>query len=92
MAYGYYHVCVKTLTIKVPESLFAEIANAAKIRKVSKSEIVRERLVGGVPGQTAAPASLWSRMEDLVLKEDHLAADLSSNKKHMANYGKKRPR
>jgi hypothetical protein len=83
---------VKTLTIKVPESVFAEIANAAKVRKVSKSEIVRERLVGGVSGETPAPASLWSRMEDLVVKDDRLPADLSSNKKHLANYGKKRPR
>ena len=83
---------MKTLTIKVPESVFAEIANAAKIRKVSKSEIVRERLVGGLPGQTQATASLWSRMEDLVLQEDQLPADLSSNKKHMASYGKKRSR
>jgi hypothetical protein len=83
---------VKTLTIKVPESVFAEIANAAKVCKVSKSEIVRERLVGGGSGKTPAPASLWSRMEDLMLKDDHLPADLSSNKKHMANYGKKRPR
>jgi len=32
---------VKTLTIKVPDALFAEIAGAAKARNVPKSEIVR---------------------------------------------------
>jgi len=84
-------VVMRTMTIKVPEPVFAEIATAAKLRKVSKSEIVRERLVGGGSGDAPAPASLWSRMEDLVLKDDRLPADLSSNKKHMANYGKKRP-
>lgn len=83
---------MKTLTIKVPESLFVEIANAAKVRKVSKSEIVRERLTGAHSGETARSASLWSRMEDLVVKDDPLPADLSSNKKHLANYGKKRHR
>lgn len=83
---------MKTITIKVSESLFAEIASAAKVRKVSKSEIVRERLMGEHPGKAEKATSLWSRMEDLVITEDALPTDLSSNKKHLAAYGKKRPR
>ena len=83
---------MKALTVKIPDALFAEIASAANTRKVSKSEIVRERLAGSPTRGKAAPASLWSRMEDLVIKEDTLPADLSSNKKHLVNYGRNRSR
>jgi hypothetical protein len=81
---------MKTLSIKVPDSLFAEIASAAEIRKVPKSEIVRERLAGQPAVAQAHKTSLWSRMEDLVIRADSLPADLSSNKAHMKGYGKKR--
>jgi hypothetical protein len=80
---------VKTLTIKVPETLFAEIAGAAKARNVPKSEIVRERLAR--KPITSKRASLWSSMEDLVIEEDALPTDLSSNRKHLKGYGKNRP-
>ena len=67
----YYLVRVKTLTVKLPEPLFAEISRVAEQRKGPKSEIVRERL-----GQ-AAPAgiSLWQRMENLVLRDDTAPCD-----------------
>lgn len=77
---------MKTLTVKLPDPLFAEIAGAARARKVSKSEIVRERLARGGGGKT----SLWSRMEDLVMERDSLPEDLSSNKAHLKNYGQNR--
>ncbi|HEY8903972.1 MAG TPA: CopG family transcriptional regulator [Chthoniobacterales bacterium] len=77
---------MKTLTVKLPDSLFAEIESAARARKVARSEIVRERLERA---QTAK-ASLWSQMEDLVIESDTLPRDLSSNKRHLAEYGKNR--
>jgi hypothetical protein len=83
---AYYNAGMKTLTVKLPEPLFAEIASAAKARKTSKSEIVRERL-----GRAAdLKASLWSRMEDLVIDAESLPKDLSSNKAHLKGYGKNR--
>ena len=75
---------MKTLTVKLPDPVFAEIAATAKARKVSKSEIVRERLSQG----TRASNSLWDRMEDLVIDRDTLPKDLSANKEHLKNYGK----
>jgi hypothetical protein len=80
---------MKTLTVKVPDALFAEIAGAAKARNVPKSEIVRERLAR--KPITSKRASLWSSMEDLVIQEDVLPTDLSSNRKHLKGYGKNRP-
>jgi len=35
---------MKTLTVRLPESLFAQIADDAQARNTSKSEIVRQRL------------------------------------------------
>src|SRR5690242_10430790 len=83
---SYYSGRMKTLTVKLPDPLFAEITNDAKVRKVSKSEIVRERLVQS----STSKGSLWSRMEDLVLQQDDLPKDLSSNKAHLKHYGKNR--
>ena len=81
---------MKTLTVKVSETLFAEIAGAAQIRKVPKSEIVRERLMQKPASARANTTSLWSRMEDLVISSDSLPTDLSSSKAHLKGYGKKR--
>ncbi len=77
---------MKTLTVKLPEPLFAEIEQAARARKVSKSEVVRERLERG----TNVKTSLWSRIEDLVIDSDSLPRDLSSNKEYLRHYGKNR--
>lgn len=82
----YYHAQVKTLTVKLPDPLFAEISRMAEARKVPKSEIVRERLVNA----GASAISLWNRMEDLVIREDKMPCDLSSNKAHLDGYGKNR--
>jgi hypothetical protein len=81
---------MRTLTIKVPDALFADIDSVARTRKVSKSEVVRERLTRDVPTTKADKTSLWSRMEDLVISSDSLPSDLSSKKSHMKGYGKKR--
>jgi len=77
---------VKTLTVKLPDPLFSEIAGEAKARKVSKSEVVRERL----RRVKARKTSLWDRMEDLVIDDPSLPRDLSSAKAHLKGYGKSR--
>ncbi len=77
---------MKTLTVKLPDPLFAEIDSAARTRNVTKSQIVRERLEQAAGDRT----SLWSRMEDLVIREDALPRDLSSDKRHLSGYGKNR--
>jgi hypothetical protein len=80
---------MKTLTVKVADALFAEIASAARARNMPKSEIVRERLTHKAAAKRAK-GSLWSRMEDLVIHSDSLPSDLSSNKAHLKNYGQNR--
>ncbi len=78
---------MQTLTVKLPDKIAQEIAAEARRRRVSKSEVMRERL-SSVAGKTKP--SLWDRMKHLVIKSDALPRDLSSNKKHMEDYGKTR--
>jgi hypothetical protein len=81
---------MKTLTVKVTDGLFSEIASAARARNLPKSEIVRERLTHKAAAAKRAGGSLWSRMNDLVIHRDSLPADLSSNKAHLHGYGQNR--
>jgi hypothetical protein len=81
---------MKTLTGKVADGLFAEIARAARARNRTKSEIIRERLTRKTAPAKRAKGSLWGRMEDLVIHSDSLPAELSANKAHLKNYGQNR--
>jgi hypothetical protein len=81
---------MKTLTVKIADRLFAEIASAARARNLPKSEIIRERLSHKAAGAKHAKGSLWSRMQDLVIQSDSLPADLCLNKAHLKRYGRGR--
>ena len=74
------------MTLKIPEELFAEIAREAQARNISRSQVVRERLIK----RRVSKSSLWSQMEDLVITSDSQQVDLSSNKAHLKSYGKNR--
>ena len=85
---------MKTLTVRLPEPLVAEIVAEARERKVSKSDIVRERLQAGRrPGRRQS--SPFDAIRDLIGAIDGLPHDLSAQKKHylkVQGYGRKRPR
>jgi len=85
---------MKTLTVRLPEPLVAEIVAEARERKVSKSDIVRERLQAGRrPGRRQS--SRFDAIRDLIGAIDGLPHDLSAQKKHylkVQSYGWKRPR
>lgn len=75
-----------TLTVKISPALERELATEAKKRRVTKSEIARERLAS----PDKAGLSLWDRIKDLVIDDPNSPTDLSSNKKYMKDYGKNR--
>lgn len=85
---------MKTLTVRLPETLVAEIEAESRGRKVTKSDIVRERLSGAARAARAARSPL-DAVADLVGSVEGLPADLSARKKHYlgrTGYGQKRPR
>jgi hypothetical protein len=85
---------MKTLTVRLPEFIVAEIDAESRKRKVSKSDIVRERLQAGRrAGRPQSPA--LADIADLIGSVDGLPADLSARTKHYlrsTGYGRKRPR
>lgn len=84
---------MKTLTVRLTEPLAAQIEAESRDRKISKSDVVRERLLRVDPA-TPRRAPLGA-ISDLIGSVHHLAADLSARKKrHLKTkgYGRKRPR
>ncbi|HEV3145605.1 MAG TPA: CopG family transcriptional regulator [Gemmataceae bacterium] len=85
---------MKTMTVRLPETLVAEIEAESRLRKVSKSDVVRDRLRSA--GKRAKRETVaFEAIADLIGSVDGLPADLSSRKKHYlkeTGYGKKRNR
>ena len=85
---------MKTLTVRLPEPLAAEIEAESLGRKISKSDVVRERLQVA-SGPAGRRASRVEAIADLVGSVDGLPADLSGRKKRYlqaTGYGRKRTR
>jgi Arc/MetJ-type ribon-helix-helix transcriptional regulator len=84
---------MKTLTVRLPEPLVADIEAESRGRKISKSDVVRERLERA-PRKRRRTRSL-NAIADLIGSVDGLPADLTAHKKKYlqdAGYGQKRPR
>lgn len=80
---------MKILTVRLPEPLVAEIEAESRERKISKSDVVRERLEIA-PRKRRRAASLLA-IADLIGSVDGLPSDLSARKKHYLRsigYGK----
>jgi Arc/MetJ-type ribon-helix-helix transcriptional regulator len=85
---------MKTLTVRLPESVVADIEAESRERNVSKSDVVRERLQPA-SGATTRKHSTVDAISDLIGSVDGLPADLSARKKQYlraTGYGRKRPR
>jgi Arc/MetJ-type ribon-helix-helix transcriptional regulator len=85
---------MRTLTVRLPEALVADIEEESRGRKVSKSDVVRGRLrlPTGSSRFRRVPAD---SIADLVGSVNGLPADLSARKKaylKAGGYGRKRPR
>src|SRR5258708_3964496 len=70
---------MKTLTVRLPEALVADIEAESRGRKISKSDVVRERL--RVAGESKRRSPTLDAIADLIGSVDGLPADLSGRKK-----------
>ena len=85
---------MRSLTVRLPDQLVAEIESESRERNCAKSDIVRERLQRGA-GHPANSSLRLNLIADLVGSVDGLPADLSARKKRYlktTGYGKKRSR
>ena len=84
---------MKTLTVRLPAALVADLETESRQRHRSKSDIVRERLT--FAGRPRLAAARTATIADLVGSVDGLPTDLSRRKKaylRTTGYGRKRPR
>ena len=85
---------MKTLTVRLPESLVSEIEAESRRRKLSKSDVVRERLANSEKSPKEEPA-LLKAITEVIGTVDQLPPDLSGRtKKYLKStgYGGKRTR
>ena len=85
---------MQTITVRLAEPLVTEIEAESRSRKVSKSDIVRERpqLARGLSRRQAGPLD---SVADLIGSVDGLPANLSAQEKRylrVTGYGRKRTR
>jgi len=77
---------MKSLTIRLPESLAAEIEAESRTRKVSRSDVVRERLEKPYRANTGKAGGMRELLGDLIGSVQGLPSDLSANKnKYLTN-------
>ena len=78
---------MKTLTVRFPETLVAEIEAESQRRRLSKSDVVRERLTAGEKSRDDQPP-LLEAIADVIGSVDQLPKDLSARtKKHLKSTG-----
>lgn len=85
---------MKTLTVRLPDALALQIEVESRRRKVSKSDVVRERLAQKDKSRSKGAASL-DAIADLIGAIDALPRDLGAKAKdylRSTGYGRKRPR
>jgi len=85
---------MRSLTVRLPDQLVAEIESESRERNCAKSDIVRERLQRGAGPSTGSSTRL-NLIADLIGSVDGLPADLSGRKKRYLKTtcsGKKRSR
>jgi hypothetical protein len=81
-------VLVRTISVKLPDELLAELAREAKARRVTKSWLVRKSLEKGLHEQPPVDAvSCYDLARDLAGTVKGLPKDLADNPKYMESFG-----
>jgi Arc/MetJ-type ribon-helix-helix transcriptional regulator len=84
---------MKTLTVRLPDDLAAQIEAESRERKVSKSDVIRDRLT--MAGSQRRRIAAREAIADLIGSVKGLPTDLSARTKdylRATGYGRKRPR
>jgi hypothetical protein len=84
---------MKTVTVRLPAALVADLETESRKRHCSKSDIVRERLT--LAARSRSVVEPTDPIADLVGSVNGLPADLSARKKaylRTTGYGRKHPR
>lgn len=79
---------MRTISLKLPDDLLAELNREAKARRVSKSALVRESVEIALRRRSRrGAASCYDMAHDLAGTVKGLPRDLASNPKYMEGFG-----
>lgn len=79
---------MRTISLKLPDDLLAQLESEAKTRRVTKSWLVRESLEKALRGRPAAgPVSCYDLARDLAGSITGLPKDLADDPKYMEGFG-----
>lgn len=78
---------MRTISLKLPDALLAELDKEAKVRRVTKSLLVRESLEKALRRQSAGAGSCYDLARDLAGIVKGLPKDLAHNLKYMEGFG-----
>jgi hypothetical protein len=80
---------MKTISLKLPDSLLARLGEEARVRRVTKSELVRESIEKALAGtRVAGDPSCYELGRDLAGSLKGLPADLATNPDHLEGFGR----
>jgi hypothetical protein len=80
---------MRTISLKLPDDLLAQLDNEAKARQVTKSRLVRESLENALRKQPSSGAvSCYDLSSDLAGAVKGLPEDLADNPKYMGGFGR----
>lgn len=79
---------MRTISLKLPDDLLAELEREAKARRVTKSVLVRQSLVAALRRRPhPRTASCYDLASDLAGSVKGLPRDLATNPKYMEGFG-----
>jgi predicted DNA-binding protein len=78
---------MQTISMRLPDKLVQELNRAAKKRRVTKSQIVRESLEASLEPNKAGFVSCLDLVRDLAGSIKGGPADLATNPKYMEGFG-----
>lgn len=78
---------MRTISLKLPEDLLADLEREAKARHLTKSVLVRESLEKALRQSRRGAGSCYDMARDLAGKVKGLPRDLATNPKYMEGFG-----
>ena len=85
---AYYPILMRTISLKLPDSLLAQLEHEAKARRVTKSSLVRESLERALSKKSpGAAATCYDVARDLAGSVRGLPEDLAVNPEYMKGFG-----
>ena len=79
---------MRTISLKLPDDLVADLQREAKARRVTRSAVIRESLEATLrPRSRRGAASCYDLARDLAGAVKGLPRDLATNPKYMEGFG-----